>query len=106
MFKKEQNFYKIAVLGAVLEGLYCIFMSWLLPTFGHLFGSDQNSLSMVVFLLVLVFSVALSGFLILGYPVYLAIQQKYKEAIIGILVSLVTLLAVLLLTFGSILLLT
>jgi hypothetical protein len=104
MFKKEQNIYKIAVLGAVLEGLYCVFMSWLMPTLGRLFeGGDGNPLQLMVFLLTLVFSVALSGFLVLGYPIYLVIQQRYQQAIISITVALGTLLAVLLLAFGSIL---
>lgn len=100
MFNK-QNLYKIAVLGAILEGLYCIFIAWLLPELGRFFGKGENSLQIVIFLLVLVFSVALSGFLVLGYPVYLAIMQQYKAAIISITVSLSTLAAVLLLTFFS-----
>jgi len=39
---------------------------------------------------ILVFSAALSAFLLFGYPAYLLTQKQYSNAFVGLLVSLVT----------------
>lgn len=52
-----------------------------------------------MFLLVFVFSAAVSGILVFGYPTYLALQKRYAEALMTGLTTLVTLAIAGILTF-------
>ena len=55
---------------------------------------NQNAgtgLAILSVLLLLVFSAAVSGVLVFGCPAYLALQKKYDQAILTLLVTLLTL---------------
>ena len=97
--KKCDNLYTWAVLGGVAEALYCILIGWAMPRLGQLAGNGNSVLQVAPFLLVLVFSVSVSGVCLLGYPVYLAMDKKYTQAIKCVLVSLATLLIIGLIIF-------
>lgn len=89
--KQDDNLYTWAVLGAVTEALYCLLIGWAMPKIGQLVGNGNGIFQVAPFLLVLVFSVSISGVCLLGYPVYLAMDKKYTKAIKCVLVSLATL---------------
>ena len=96
---KHNKAYTIAVGGGILEALYCFFIAWLLPKLGEILGQGKSVLNPLLMLLTLVFSVALSGFLLFGYPIYLASQKQYSLAFSSVAVSLITLIVILLLVF-------
>jgi len=91
MKKKSDNLYSWAILGAVAEALYCLLIGWAMPKLGQLAGNGNSILQITPFLLVLVFSVSISGVCLLGYPVYLAMDKKYIQAVKCVVISLVTL---------------
>ena len=84
--------YQMAIAGAVLEVLYCLAIAWLLPNLGRFFGQTDSIFSFIIFLLLLVLSVSLSGLFIFGYPVYLGLKRELSQAVICLVVSLLTLL--------------
>jgi hypothetical protein len=88
--KFEAKIFKFGIGAAVLEIIYCAAVAWLLLQLQLIVVKAGISLS-VTMLLVLVFSAALSGFLIFGYPVYLVTQKQFRSAILTLLISLATL---------------
>jgi len=92
--KKSDNLYAWAVLGAVAEALYCLLIAWLMPKLGQAVGSGNGILQIAPFLLVVVFSVAISGLFLFGYPVYLAMDKKYTQSVKCVFSSLATLLII------------
>ncbi len=64
--------------------VYCLFISRLFDLLNHISGPDEEG-SMVVraafMLILLVFSAAVTGALVFGYPVWLAMNKKIKEAL-------------------------
>ena len=89
--KNSNSFYPWAILGAVAEALYCLLIAWLMPKLGALVGQGQGVLQIAPFLLVLVFSVAISGLFMFGLPARLSMEQKYAQAVTCFFISLATL---------------
>lgn len=93
----KQSFYF-----STLAVLYISFVTVVMRNASHLFGSDnienKSFIGPVVFLLLIVISVAMMGMLIFGKPVMLYIDGKKREAVamivstIGCLVIYLTLL--------------
>ena len=77
--------------GGILEIAYIAFVAWFIQSIDKFFTGTPESANIVLVLLLLVFSVAVSGLLIFGYPIYLVVQKKYKQAINSVMVSLLTL---------------
>src|SRR3989339_1006630 len=82
---------KFGLGGGILEVAYCSLIAWLINSLDHVFNGPPTPFNIIFVLLLLVFSVAISGVLIFGYPLYLAIQQKYQPAIVTVVTSLLTL---------------
>ena len=80
-------------LGGILEAFYCflvvLFMSFIQQSL--IISAKASGLAgFLLFLLVFVFSAAASGLLLFGYPVYLALQQRFAEALMTAATSLLT----------------
>jgi len=89
--RNDIKVFKYGFGSAILEIIYCALVAWLLTSFEHV--APQPGVMFPVFMLLLVvFSAALSGFLIFGYPVYLVVQKEIRSAIMTMSVSLATLL--------------
>lgn len=61
--------------------IYVALISFLLLNGENLFGHMANYSGPFLILLLLVFSVAIVGVLIFGYPIYLYMEEKKKEAV-------------------------
>lgn len=86
---------KFGFLGGALEVIYIALVGLFMQAASDWFsGSGVQPIIMV--LMLLVFSAAVSGVLVLAYPAYLALQKKYKEAIFTLLISLAVIFVLLL----------
>lgn len=94
--KKEKINTKQAILCGFLAGIlqasYCLLVASGLYRLDSI--SPEPSLPMfgfMLFLMLFVFSAALSGLIVLGFPLYLAINQKFKESFTALFTTLITL---------------
>lgn len=78
---------KFGLLGGILEVFYIVLVVFFMQGAENWF-SGSGVFTGVLVLTLLVFSASVSGLLVLGYPVYLALQKNYKEAIYTVLLSL------------------
>ena len=92
--KKKENYWVYGIGTGVIEAVYCFFIATLLMLANGLFAKSPTILSFLLLLLIMVFSVAVSGLLIFGYPMYLALRRNYQEAIFTVLVSIATLIII------------
>lgn len=77
---KKMSAHSLGLYQAVLTALYCVLIANLLHQLGSLANPDSQILMMILFLFLLIFSVAVTGLLVLGYPVYLLINHETKRA--------------------------
>jgi SNF family Na+-dependent transporter len=68
-------------LNAVLASVYIIIMATLLQNGHYIFGEQDNFLSPVLFLSLFVLSAALMGYLFIGEPVMLFLDNQKKQAV-------------------------
>jgi len=61
--------------------LYCALIGKVLWSFGKILTSFPEFLGIVLMLLLLVFSAAITGSIVFGYAAYLAINKKTKRAL-------------------------
>lgn len=73
---------KYSFLMAVGELAYIFLVVLFMRNAQKILGNDQNIISTMAFLLVVVLSASVSGALILGKPIMLYLDNKKKEAII------------------------
>lgn len=94
--KEKCKNWKMGILAGLAESIYCGLIALML-WYGSEFLSDKMSqvLGSLFGLILLVFSVAVSGVLVFGYPVYLAVEKKYKQAFQTIGITLLTIFLVL-----------
>jgi hypothetical protein len=87
----KKELLKFGIGGGLAEVIYIILVALLMYKTGEL-GNQSGSpyLGISMLLLLFVFSAAVSGLFVLGYPAILALQHKYKEAILTLALSLVT----------------
>ncbi len=76
--------------GALAEIAYVLMIALLIQGLNNVMTQASPILSIAFFLLLLVFSVAMSGILVFGYPAYLVYQKKIKEAMATLLVTFIT----------------
>ena len=91
MFKSNSSeIVKQAVLVGFLEVVYVFLVGLFLFVAGSSFPSvgDRAILGVLAFLTLLVVSVAVSGLLVFGYPVYYVMQKKYDEAMLSLAITL------------------
>jgi hypothetical protein len=86
---------------ALGEAAYILLIALFMKYGNQYFGSGPNILGIMVFLMVFVFSAAISGALILGQPVLLYLENKKREAIelFGITLGWIFIFLVILLMF-------
>ncbi len=108
MFNKnkieKKEIYKWGIGAGIAEVAYIIAVVFLIGFLDE-FMSNQSGGVLAIFsvLLLLVFSAGISGFFVFGYPAYLFLQKKYKQAVLTVLTTFITLLVafVLVLLFVS-----
>ncbi|MCX6744048.1 MAG: hypothetical protein NTX82_00805 [Candidatus Parcubacteria bacterium] len=76
--------------GALVEIAYILIIALLLQSLNNVMTQASAILSIAFLLLLLVFSVAISGIMVFGYPAYLAYQKRIKEAFATLLVTFIT----------------
>ena len=89
--KKEMLVWGIA--SGVAQVLYVLVMVLFLTYMGevaHKFADPPHLLAFFFMLLLFVFSVAASGFIVFAYPAYLALKNRLLQAIFTLLTTLVT----------------
>jgi Ni,Fe-hydrogenase I cytochrome b subunit len=92
----RQELVKDGVIAAFLQVVYIAFVAVFFMIADTAFPDDSwlVVVGVVAFLILLVLSVAVSGMLLFGYPMYYALQKKYPEALAILLVTCGTLLAI------------
>ena len=91
---------KFGFLGGIAEALYCSLVASLIMFLDKTMSQPPTPiLGLVFMLLLLVFSVGVSGLLIFGYPTYLAFQKRFAEGLMAAITSLITLVIIGLLVF-------
>jgi hypothetical protein len=85
---KTKNLSSVALLQALGVGIYVGLISLLLNYLERTFQTASGLLVPTFFLLLLVFSAAVCGSLIFGYPAYLAMNNKIKDALLDLLYTL------------------
>ncbi|KKR48203.1 MAG: hypothetical protein UT86_C0012G0006 [Candidatus Magasanikbacteria bacterium GW2011_GWC2_40_17] len=69
------------LLLALLMAIYCALVAWFMRGMEQSSNDQPMILNMMLVLLTLVFSAAISGTLVFGYPVYLLIHHDTKRAL-------------------------
>jgi len=92
--KKQENYWMFGLSAALIEAVYCFFIAVLMNFLNTIIIGPGDIITFLLLLIIMVFSAALSGFLIFGYPIYLVFKKQYQEAIYTILISIVTLVIV------------
>ena len=100
MFKKKKNdlteVVNKGIIAAFLEIGYILFAAAFLFLSQTLFhpGSKSIIFGITASLILIVTSVAVSGFLVLGYPAHYFLEKKYKEGVVFLCSCLATLVIV------------
>lgn len=94
-FKKndKKEIYKYGIGGGILEILYILLVAWFINSMEKTTNEPEPIIGIMSVLLLFVFSAAVSGFLVLGYPAYLGLQNKLQEAFLTLLTTILTLFA-------------
>lgn len=94
-FKKidKKEIYKYGIGGGILEIFYILLVAWVISRLDNVMNQAEPVISILSFLLLFVFSAAVSGFLVLGYPAYLGLQKRLQEAFLTLLTTILTLFA-------------
>lgn len=93
-FKKinKKAIFKFGIAGGILEILYILLIAWVITNLDTIMNKANPIIGILSFLLLFVFSAAVSGFFVLGYPVYLGLQKRVQEAFLTLLITILTLL--------------
>lgn len=78
---KKLNPSTIGFLQALGVVIYCALVVGILNLFGKIFFAPPGFWGSLLILVLLVFSAAVSGSIVFGYPAYLALNKKIKEAL-------------------------
>lgn len=88
----ENEVLRCGFLGGMAQAVYIFVVVSLMMLLDQVMPAPKNHLfTGFVILTLFVFSVAVSGILVFGYPVYMAFQKRYSEALMTAITSLVTL---------------
>ena len=77
----KSNLPLIGFFQAASITIYCVLISGLFSFFKKFFINPPEFLGTVLMLVLFVFSAAVTGSIAFGYPVYLALNNKIKEAL-------------------------
>lgn len=93
-FKNKINIkeiYKWGIGAGMAELAYIVIVVLVMMGLDKFMRNENNSpLAMILVLILLVLSAAISGILVFGYPSYLTLQKSYKEALLTLATSLIT----------------
>jgi len=92
-FSKQTNkkaIFKFGIGSGLAEIIYIILVAFLFTNLEKFLPLPPVFWGFFFFLLLFVFSAAISGFLTLTYPLYLALQKKYYEALMTFVITLLT----------------
>ncbi|MFA6410071.1 MAG: hypothetical protein WCW26_00635 [Candidatus Buchananbacteria bacterium] len=96
----ESEIMKFGFLGGIAESAYCLLVVAMMMVLSQVMPQPTVPFSgFLLFLLLFVFSVGVSGILVFGYPIYLVSQKKIVEALMTALTTLVTIAIVGILSF-------
>ncbi|NCN07203.1 hypothetical protein GW933_00775 [Candidatus Falkowbacteria bacterium] len=89
--------FKFGAIAGLVEVVYIVLVATFMLLAQSLFPDTPSGVivGIVSFLTVFVFSATVSGVIMLGLPLYFAIEKKYKEALIILLSSGFSLMAIL-----------
>jgi len=94
MFKKqkinESEVMKFGFLGGLAEAGYIFLVILVMTVLDKAMPSPPHIMAGFMVLSLLVFSVAVSGVLVFGYPAYLGFQKRYVEALMTLATTMVT----------------
>ena len=94
MLRRRQKINKSAVikfgfLGGISQAGYCLLVALTISGLEKIMPKPSDPVTgPLVVLLLFVFSAAVSGILVFGYPAYLGLQKRYAEAIMTAVVTL------------------
>jgi len=97
MFKQKINesaVLRFGFLSGVAEAAYCLLIGFLFSLLEQLKIEPPQVVGQLFFLLLLVFSAGISGLIVFGYPLYLAFQRRFAEALMTVAITLATLLII------------
>lgn len=77
----EKNLFVSSLRNALATSVYVIIVSFIIINGEKIFGAMNNMLGPIAFLLLFVVSAAITGFLVLGQPVMLYVDNKKQDAI-------------------------
>lgn len=97
---EKVNLVSVGFLQAVGVVLYCFLVGALMRGVVGKFENTPGLLGMVFMLCLLVFSAAVTGSLVFGYPVYLALNKEIKKALSVLLYTLLFSLLIIVLIVG------
>jgi uncharacterized membrane protein YbhN (UPF0104 family) len=78
---KKFNPSTIGLFQALGMVIYCSLVVGIMNWFGKIFFAPPGFWGSLLILVLLVFSAAVSGSIVFGYPAYLALNKKMKEAL-------------------------
>lgn len=88
----DRDIIKHSIITALLEVVYVLLVATFFTVGSAVFPMTANPIvSIMAFLLLFVLSAGISGVLILGYPVYYVSQNKYREALLALGATMLTL---------------
>ena len=91
---------KFGFFGGITQGTYILFVVLLIQYISTNFSDAELGIGgPVLFLSLFVFSAAVSGIFVFGYPIYLAMQKRYAEGLMTALTTLFTLAIIAILLF-------
>jgi len=83
---------KFGFLGGMAEAAYILAVVLFMTTVGPMMPKKADGLiAPLLFLLLFVFSAAISAIFVFGYPAYQAAKKKYAEALMTVCTTLATL---------------
>jgi len=95
----KKEIFKFGILGGIAELVYILVIALVMTNLTNFGSNFPPYLGIILVLTIFVFSAAISGFFVLGYPAFLGLQKKYREAIFTLMVTLATILVVLIAIF-------
>lgn len=87
----KKEIYKYGLGAGVLEITYVFLVANFMNRLDQIMSQTQEIIGIIFMLLLFVFSAAVSGFLVLGYPAYLALEKRFKESFMTLAVTILTL---------------
>ena len=97
---KENKILKWGIFAGLVEFVYIFLVITVMDFISRYIIKPPDTEEIILpmlFLCIFVFSATVSGIIVLGYPIYLITQKKFKEAVSTILITLATLFLVILL---------